>query len=75
MLGGWSETQTITLGENQTPTQLTEQEIIGAAIAVAAISAGLGLFVYFKKRTLTENSGFRLLCKKVKTGTPDISFV
>jgi hypothetical protein len=45
----WSQTQTITLGENQTPTQQAEV-IISAAIAVAAISAGLGLLVYFKKR-------------------------
>lgn len=52
----WSNTQTITVGESQTPTpyqepQQTEQEmIIGAAIAVAVISAGLGLLIYLIKR-------------------------
>ena len=63
---GWSDTQTLTIGESQTPTpspaatstptpyqepQQTEQEIIiGAAIAVAVIGAGLGLLIYLIKR-------------------------
>jgi hypothetical protein len=63
---GWSNTQTITIGESQTPTpspattptptpsqepQQTEQEIIiGAAIAAAVIVAGLGLLIYLIKR-------------------------
>jgi hypothetical protein len=62
----WSPTQTITIGESQTPTpspattpsptnytanQLTEQEIIaGAAITAAVIGAGLGLLIYLIKR-------------------------
>jgi hypothetical protein len=63
---GWSNTQTITIGEGQTPTpspettptitpyqepQQTEQEIIiGAAIAAAIIGAGIGLLIYLIKR-------------------------
>jgi hypothetical protein len=62
----WSNTQAITIGESQTPTpsplttptptpyqepQQTEQEIIiGAAITVVVIGAGLGLLVYLIKR-------------------------
>jgi hypothetical protein len=62
----WSETQAITIGESQTPTpspvitptptpyqdpQQTEQEtIIGTAITVAVIGAGLGLLIYLIKR-------------------------
>jgi hypothetical protein len=70
---GWSNTQTITIGEEQTPTpeptstpvatpeltstpyqepQQIEQDliIIGMAIAVAVVGAGLGLLVYLIKR-------------------------
>jgi len=63
---GWSNTQTITIGESQTPTsspattptptpseepQLAEQEIIiGVAIAAAVIGAGLSLLIYLIKR-------------------------
>ena len=63
---GWSETQTITVGESQnsspeptTPTsptpynepQPSEQEVIlGVAIAVAVIGSGLGLLIYLIKR-------------------------
>jgi hypothetical protein len=56
----WSETQTITFGESQTPTpsptnytatRLTEQEIIaGAVITAAVIVAFLGLLIYLIKR-------------------------
>jgi hypothetical protein len=63
----WSNTQTITIGESQTPTpsptatptstpyqepQQTAQTeiIIGAAIVVAVLGAGLGLLIYFIKR-------------------------
>ena len=61
----WSNTQTITIGESQTPTsppatptptpsqesQQTEQEIIiGAAIAAAVIVVGVGLLIYLIKR-------------------------
>jgi hypothetical protein len=68
--GDWSNTQTITIGESQTPTpspattptttptitpyqepQQTEQEIIiGTAIVMAVLGAGLGLLVYLTKR-------------------------
>jgi hypothetical protein len=53
---GWSETKTLTFDESQTPApnqepQQIEQEIlIGAAIAVAVIVAGLGLLIYLIKR-------------------------
>jgi len=63
---GWSNTQTVTIGESQPPTsspattptptphqepQQTEQEIIiGAAIAAAVIVAGVGLLIYLIKR-------------------------
>jgi hypothetical protein len=74
---GWSSTQTITLGESQTPipspattptptapnmgptsppsqepalTQEQLETIIGAAIAVAVIGAGVGLLIYLIKR-------------------------
>jgi hypothetical protein len=63
---GWSNTQTVTIGESQTPTpspattptstspqepQQTEQAfIIGVAIAAAVIVAGLGLLIYLIKR-------------------------
>jgi len=62
----WSDTQTLTIGESQTPTpspaitpsptnyaanHLTEQEIIaGAAITAAVIVAGLLLLLYLIKR-------------------------
>jgi hypothetical protein len=62
----WSNTQTITIGESQTPTPspansptpsqeptLTQEQtetIIGAAIIVAVISAGLGFLLYLIKR-------------------------
>lgn len=52
----WSETKTLTFDESQTPApnqepQQIEQEIlIGAAIAVAVIVAGLGLLIYLIKR-------------------------
>jgi hypothetical protein len=57
---GWSSTQTITIGEIQSPTpsptnykaaQPTEQEIIlWAVIVTAVIGAGLGLLIYLIKR-------------------------
>ncbi len=60
---GWSNTQTITIGESQTLTpspattpneksQQTEQleRIIGVATIVAALAAGLGLVTYIIKR-------------------------
>jgi len=60
---GWSNTQTITITEGQTPTspaptatpygelQATEQElIVGVAITVAVIGAGLGLLCYLIRR-------------------------
>jgi len=58
----WSNTQTILIGESQTPTpspattpysgtDLTEQEIIiGVAIVAVVIGAGLGLLIYLIKR-------------------------
>jgi hypothetical protein len=61
---GWSNTQTITIGESQTPnsspansptpsseslqTEITT--IVGVVIALAAIGAGLGLLIYLIKR-------------------------
>jgi len=54
---GWSETQTLTI-ENQTPTPSptpTTSElvdpILGVVIVAVVIVAGVGLLVYFKKRT------------------------
>jgi len=60
---GWSNTQTITIAESQTPISpsptftpykephLTEQEaIIGVAVTVAVLAAGLGLLLYLVKR-------------------------
>jgi len=62
---GWSETQTITIGESQTPTpspeamptpseetQQTEQieAIVGVVIVVAVIVFGLSLLIYLIKR-------------------------
>jgi len=62
---GWTNTQTITIGESQTPTsppaatptpsqepQQTEQiePILSVAIAVAVIIAGAGLLIYLIKR-------------------------
>jgi hypothetical protein len=54
---GWSNAQTLTFAEGQTPaptpqeTPQTEQElIIGVAITVAVIGAGLGLLIYLIKR-------------------------
>jgi len=59
----WSETQTIRIGESQSPSpepttptsynepQPSEQEVIlGAAITVALLGAGLGLLIYLIKR-------------------------
>jgi hypothetical protein len=54
--GDWSSTQTITIGSSQTSTpynnsQQTEQELImGVAITVTIIVAGLGLLIYLIKR-------------------------
>jgi hypothetical protein len=61
---GWSDTQTLTIGESQTPTsppansptpspesQQTEiTAIVGMVIALAAIGAGLGLLIYLIRR-------------------------
>jgi len=54
----WSNTQTITIKEDQTPTstpykepQQTEQELIlGVAVTVAVLAVGLGLLLYLIKR-------------------------
>jgi hypothetical protein len=58
VISGWSNAQTLAIGENLNPTpspsvkpQLTDQEvIIGVAITIAVIGAGLGLLVYLIKR-------------------------
>jgi hypothetical protein len=61
---GWSNTQTITIGESQTPTsppansptpsseslQTEITTIVGVVIALAAIGAGLGLLIYLIRR-------------------------
>jgi hypothetical protein len=55
---GWSNTQTVTIREEQTPTStpyhepqtLGQEVILGVAITVAVIGAGLGLLVYLVKR-------------------------
>ena len=60
---GWSETQTLTIGENQTtatlssaptpyqkPSQSEQEMIIGVAIAATVIATGLGLLIYLVKR-------------------------
>jgi hypothetical protein len=54
---GWSDTQTLTIGESETPTPNQEPQqieqieaIVGAAIAAAVIVVGLGLLIYLIKR-------------------------
>jgi hypothetical protein len=62
---GWSSTQTVTIGESQTPEPTTptstplpseqpqtiEQDVIfGAAVTVAVVCVGLGLLVYLIRR-------------------------
>jgi hypothetical protein len=64
-VSGWSNTQTVTIGESQTPEPTTptstplpseqpqtiEQDVIfGAAVTVAVLAVGLGLLVYLIKR-------------------------
>jgi hypothetical protein len=55
---GWSNTQAVTIGEEQTPTSTPYNEhhtlgqvvILGLAIAVVVVGAGLGLLLYLIRR-------------------------
>ena len=55
---GWSNTQTLIIGENQNPTplpsekpqQIGQEAILGVVITVAVLAIGLGLLVYLIKR-------------------------